>query len=193
MLGYRATLFIKSFLVEKLSFNWSPFGDRLVIHIPDPWEAIFYISSIHTISNLAFPNVVLWNTVGLPWHRSLWTLSGYTGACYTRPWGQPQSTGIWPTAPLASTGGIFPVWSEKKNTIMRHNTLCHSPASLCSFLEFLLSIILHYLRLERFCSHCWIYVMVFFFQRSLLCCVARIKWLRCQKKKNGVYLLCPFL
>lgn len=43
-----------------------------------------------------------------PWHQSLWTLAGCTEACYTLPWDPPRSTGIWPSAPQASTGDTSP-------------------------------------------------------------------------------------
>ena len=49
----------------------------------------------------------------LPWRRWLWILSRCTGACCTLPSGPLQSTGIWPTSLLASTGDIFPGRSRR--------------------------------------------------------------------------------
>lgn len=81
------------------------------------------LTHFSAVSTVRFSFSTFCDTVCLPWHQSLWTLSGCTGACYTRPWGQPQSTGIWPTSRLASTGGIFPVGCEKENkTVMSHDS-----------------------------------------------------------------------
>lgn len=63
-------------------------------------------------SNFGFCLLVEEIAVCLPWRQWLWTPSECTGACYTRPWDPPQSTGISLTSLLASTGGIFPVGRE---------------------------------------------------------------------------------
>lgn len=49
-----------------------------------------------------------------PWHLWLWTLGGCTGACCTRPWDPPQSTGTWLSALQASTGDTSPAGGEHR-------------------------------------------------------------------------------
>lgn len=49
----------------------------------------------------------------IPWRLWPWTLWGYTVACCIPSWGPPQSTGTWPSARWANTGGTSPATTHK--------------------------------------------------------------------------------
>lgn len=117
-------------------------------------------SNLSSASNFGFCLLVLEIAVCLPWRQWLWTPSKCTEACYTRPWGPPQSTGISPTSLLASTGGIFPV-----GRVGDHDEPQHSLH--VSFLEFL-AVISFYFFLSPLKS-VYLFLFSYFSPQAFLC------------------------
>lgn len=83
--GLKISLLMTSFIFSCRATTWSNIPNQTVS------SSTGFRAPLQQCQNVSS---ILWIAACLPWHQLLWTPSECTGACCTRPWGPPQSTGI---------------------------------------------------------------------------------------------------